>query len=128
MRYIPNTSDDRRAMLQAIGASSIEALFEDIPPQVRERFRPLGLAARSEMDVSATLHALSARNETGGISFLGGGIYDHYIPSLVSHLLSRSEFFTAYTPYQAEISQGTLTAMFEFQSLVCELTGMEVAN
>lgn len=128
MRYIPNTSEDRRAMLSAIGVPTIEALFGDIPLQVRERFRPLGLTARSELDVSATLHAMAAKNRSAETSFLGGGVYDHYIPSLVGHLLSRSEFFTAYTPYQPEISQGTLTAMFEFQTLVCELTGMEVAN
>ena len=129
MRYIPNTAADRRDMLAFIGASSIEELFADIPDSVRSRFQPLGIAARSEMDVASTVSAMAQRNTlTDTVCLLGGGIYDHYVPSIVGHLLSRSEFFTAYTPYQPEISQGTLTAMFEFQTYVCELTGMEIAN
>jgi len=128
MRYIPNTSEDRREMLASIGVPSVEALFSDIPGDVRRRFEPIGLAARSEMDVAGTLAAMAGRNRQDGVCLLGGGIYDHYVPSVVRHLLSRSEFFTAYTPYQPEVSQGTLTAMFEFQTYVCELTGMEIAN
>jgi len=129
MRYVPNTSDDRREMLASIGASSIEELFTDIPSPVSELFQPLGLPARSEMEVASILAAMADRNmQTDAVCLLGGGIYDHYVPSIVGHLLSRSEFSTAYTPYQPEISQGTLTAMFEFQTFVCELTGMEIAN
>ena len=129
MRYIPNTSTDRREMLASIGVSSIEDLFADIPDLVKSRFRPLNLPARSEMEVASVLSDMADRNKpTEAVCLLGGGIYDHYVPSIVSHLLSRSEFFTAYTPYQPEISQGTLTAMFEFQTFVCELTGMEIAD
>ena len=129
MRYIPNTDADRRAMLEAIGLSSLEELFSDIPEEVRTRFEPIGDAAKSELEVAAALGTLAEANSAvQKVSFLGGGIYDHYVPSAVKHVLGRSEFYTAYTPYQPEISQGTLTAMFEFQTLICELTGMEVAN
>lgn len=129
MRYIPNTSIDRREMLASIGVSDIEELFADIPESVRTRFESLGLPAHSEMEVISMLGAMANRNKpTDAVCMLGGGIYDHYVPSIVGHLLSRSEFYTAYTPYQPEISQGTLTAMFEFQTFVCELTGMEIAN
>lgn len=128
--FIPHTPEDIAEMLAAIGAGSIEELFSDIPAEVRERYKPLGLEPKSELEVSRELRRLAAENldPTGFISFLGGGIYDHFIPAVVEQILSRSEFYTAYTPYQAEISQGTLTWMFEFQTLVCELTGMEVAN
>jgi glycine dehydrogenase subunit 1 len=129
MRYIPNTSADQREMLASIGVSSIEELFADIPESVRNRFQPLNLPARSEMEVASVVSEMADRNKpTDAICFLGGGIYDHYVPSVVGNLLSRSEFVTAYTPYQPEISQGTLTAMFEFQTYVCELTGMDIAN
>ena len=129
MRYIPNTDADRKTMLAAVGRSSIEELFADIPQIVKERFQPLGLLPKSEMEVRTELDSLSQANEAASaISFLGGGVYDHYIPSVVRHITSRSEFYTAYTPYQPEIAQGTLTAMFEFQTLLSELTGMEIAN
>ena len=129
MRYIPNTSDDRREMLAAIGASSIEELFSDIPQDILDCFEPLGLSGRSEQEVVADVSSLAGRNRAHeAVCLLGGGVYDHYVPSIVGHVLLRSEFYSAYTPYQPEISQGTLTAMFEFQTLVCELTGMEVAN
>jgi glycine dehydrogenase subunit 1 len=129
MRYVPNTDNDRKEMLSAIGCSSIEELFADIPQEVRNRFEPLGVFPKSEMEVKQELEALSLENElSGSVSFLGGGVYDHYIPSVVSHMILRSEFYTAYTPYQPEMSQGTLTAMFEFQTLICELTAMEIAN
>lgn len=130
MRYIANTGADRRAMLAAIGLSSLEELFHDIPQEVKDRFQPLELPTRSEMEVAQVLKELVILNscQQSSISFLGGGVYDHYIPSVVSHITSRSEFYTAYTPYQPELSQGTLTTMFEFQTLICELTGMEVAN
>jgi len=130
MRYITNTDADRRAMLAAIGKASLDELFDDIPQAVKARFQPLDLPARSEMEVVRYLQELAFLNSDprGRTSFLGGGIYDHYIPSVVFHITARSEFYTAYTPYQPEISQGTLTAMFEFQTLICELMGMEVAN
>ncbi|MGQ9601361.1 MAG: aminomethyl-transferring glycine dehydrogenase subunit GcvPA [Candidatus Bipolaricaulia bacterium] len=128
--FIPHTPGDIAEMLAAIGAGSIDELFSDIPPEVLKRYKPLGLAPRSELEVTHALRELAAENldPTRFISFLGGGIYDHFIPAAVEHILLRSEFYTAYTPYQAEISQGTLTWMFEFQTMVCELTGMEVAN
>jgi glycine dehydrogenase subunit 1 len=129
MRYLPHSAADRREMLASIGLSSVDELFEDIPRAIAESFQPVGLPARSEQEVVAELTSLAARNTAiERLCFAGGGVYDHYIPSLVHHILSRSEFYTAYTPYQPEISQGTLTAMFEFQTLVCELTGMSVAN
>lgn len=128
--FIPHTPEDRRRMLQAIGLDDIEDLFSDIPSEILERFEPLGLDSLSELEAQQLLTQLSERNidPSAYVSFLGGGVYDHYIPSVVDHLISRSEFFTSYTPYQAEASQGTLTWMFEFQTLVCELTGMDVAN
>ncbi len=130
MRYIVNTDSNRREMLAAVGADSVDELFRDIPQEVRDRFRPLGLPERSEMEVRELVEGLSLRNADphAVVPLLGGGVYDHYIPSVVAHVVSRSEFYTAYTPYQPEVSQGTLTAMFEFQTLVCELFSMEVAN
>ncbi|MCS7217121.1 MAG: aminomethyl-transferring glycine dehydrogenase subunit GcvPA [Candidatus Bipolaricaulota bacterium] len=127
--YIPHTERDIEAMLRAVGLPDVEALFSDIPEEVRRRFRPLGLPPRDEIWVSRYIAGLAERS-TGRrlIPFLGAGLYDHYVPPLVGHILARSEFYTAYTPYQAEISQGTLTWMFEFQTMVCELTGLEVAN
>jgi glycine dehydrogenase subunit 1 len=128
--FIPHTPEDVAEMLAVLGAGSIDDLFSDIPPEILRRFKPLGLDPLSEFEVARELRRLAAEDidPTQSISFLGGGVYDHFIPSIVEHLTSRSEFYTAYTPYQAEISQGTLTWMFEFQTLVCELTGMEVAN
>ena len=129
MRYLSHSDADRREMLASIGVSSIDELFADIPAAVADRFRPLGLSGRSEQEVVSTLAGLAARNRAAeAVCFAGGGVYDHYAPSLVDHILLRSEFFTAYTPYQPEVSQGTLTTMFEFQTMVCELTGMDVAN
>ena len=129
MRYIPNTSADRRDMLATIGVDSVEDLFSDIPGEILDRYEPLDRRAQSEQEVVAELGRLAKRNRASdAVCLLGCGVYDHYIPSIVGHVLSRSEFYTAYTPYQPEISQGTLTAMFEFQTLVCELTGMQVAN
>lgn len=116
-------------MLDVVGASSVDDLFADIPQDVLRRFEPLGVAPRSELEVAEEFARLAQTNRAPRrISLLGGGIYDHYIPRAVSHLVGRSEFYTAYTPYQPEISQGTLTAMFEFQTIVCELTQMEIAN
>lgn len=128
--FIPHTPKDQREMLQAIGLTSIDELFADIPHEILERYKPLGVKPLSELEAKQLLTQIAVENinPTGYISFLGGGVYDHHIPSVVSHLITRSEFFTSYTPYQAEASQGTLTWMFEFQTMVCELTGMDVAN
>ena len=129
MRYVPNTDADRRAMLEAIGLSSLDDLFRDIPEAVRSRFEPLGIPGRSEQEVAGEFAALASANAASTkASLLGGGVYDHYSPSIIGHMLSRTEFYTAYTPYQPEISQGTLSVMFEFQTLIAELTGMEIAN
>ncbi len=130
MRFIPVTPDDRETMLAAVGVSSIDELFSDIPEGVRLD-RPLDLpAGMSEMEVASHVGALAARNVPAGglVSFAGAGCYDHHIPSIVGHVTLKPEFFTAYTPYQPEVSQGTLQAIYEFQSLICELTGMDVAN
>ncbi|HJT26773.1 MAG TPA: aminomethyl-transferring glycine dehydrogenase subunit GcvPA [Pyrinomonadaceae bacterium] len=129
MRYIPNSPEERSEMLEAMGLGSAEALFDSIPEDVRLK-RPLNTpAALSEIELLDRFEQMGARNAGAGrISFMGGGAYSHYIPTIVDHILSRSEFFTAYTPYQPEISQGTLQVIFEFQTLVCQLTGMEVAN
>ena len=116
-------------MLEAMGLGSAEALFDSIPEDLRLK-RPLNTpAALSEIELLDRFEQMGARNSGARrISFMGGGAYSHYIPTIVDHILSRSEFFTAYTPYQPEISQGTLQVIFEFQTLVCQLTGMEVAN
>lgn len=127
--HLPHTPDDVRAMLDTIGAPDVDALFADIPTEVRDRNRPLDLPARDELAVHRHLTTLAERSiGLNQVPFLGGGLYDHFIPSVVGHILSRSEFYTAYTPYQPEVSQGTLTWMFEYQTMICELTGMEVAN
>lgn len=127
--YIPHTERDIEEMLAVVGLPDVEALFSDIPEEVRRRFRPLGLPPRDDIWVHRYITSLSQRSKGRElIPFLGAGLYDHYVPSVVGHILSRSEFYTAYTPYQPEISQGTLTWMFEYQTMVCELTGMEVAN
>jgi glycine dehydrogenase subunit 1 len=127
--YIPLTDEDRRAMLATIGASSIDELFAEIPADHRDPALDLP-AAMSEPELMRELQQLAARNRSAGElpSFLGAGAYRHFIPSVVDHIIRRGEFLTSYTPYQPEISQGTLQAAFEFQSLVCELTRMDVAN
>jgi glycine cleavage system P protein (glycine dehydrogenase) subunit 1 len=129
LRYIPNSPEERSEMLEAMGLGSAEELFDSIPEALRLK-RPLNTpAALSEIELLDRFEKMGARNAGAGrISFMGGGAYSHYIPTVVDHILSRSEFFTAYTPYQPEISQGTLQVIFEFQTLVCQLTGMEVAN
>src|SRR5688572_6370755 len=116
-------------MLHAVGLHSTEDLFASIPADILLR-QPLNTpAALSEMELIERFEALAARNRAAlRSSFLGAGAYSHYAPTIIDHLISRSEFFTAYTPYQPEISQGTLQTIFEFQTLVCQLTGMEVAN
>ncbi|MBO8163170.1 MAG: aminomethyl-transferring glycine dehydrogenase subunit GcvPA [Brevibacillus sp.] len=129
-RYLPQTDQDKRAMLEALGVDSIEALFSDIPREVRLN-RKLNISkALSEPELTAYMKKLASKNVNFDthVCFLGAGVYQHYVPSVVNHVISRSEFYTAYTPYQPEISQGELQAIFEFQTMVCELTGMEVAN
>ena len=129
-RYTSITDEDLKAMLGAIGAGSLEDLFADIPASVRLG-RDIDLPpGRSEQEVHEEMSALAARNRHADAetSFLGAGMYDHYVPSLVDALTSRSEFLTPYTPYQPEISQGGLQVMFEFQTAISELTGLPVAN
>ena len=128
--YTSLTEDDLQAMLRAIGVSSIDELFADIPEGVRLR-RPLDLPARRpEQEVHAHLAELAARNTSADdeITFLGAGMYDHYVPALIDSILARSEFLTPYTPYQPEISQGGLQVMFEYQTAISELTGLPVSN
>jgi len=130
MRYVLNTGEDRREMLQIIGAGEMEDLFGDLPPEVRLK-TPLDLPGpMSEPELARHMRDISAENLSldDYACFLGAGAYDHYVPQIVDQLLLRSEFYTAYTPYQPEISQGTLQAIFEYQSLICALTGMEAAN
>ncbi|HUT03216.1 MAG TPA: aminomethyl-transferring glycine dehydrogenase subunit GcvPA [bacterium] len=129
-RYIPNTDADREAMLREIGVNDVGELFADIPAEVRLRRRLKLPESLSEPELMSLMREFSARCASAEqyTYFLGAGCYNHYIPSIIDHVLTRSEFYTAYTPYQPELSQGTLQAMFEFQTLVCQLTGMEVAN
>ena len=130
MRFTPHTEEDRREMLRQIGASSVDELFSDLPAAVRLD-RPLNLPdGLPESEVARLLSSLAARDFDMGkyVSFLGGGAYDRYVPSVVGEMLRRSEFYTAYTPYQPEISQGTLQAIFEFQSLIAALTGLDIAQ
>jgi glycine cleavage system P protein (glycine dehydrogenase) subunit 1 len=130
MRYIPNSAQEREDMLREMGRESISDLFRGIPDHLQLK-RPLRLPpALSETETLDYFRDLAERN-TGGRSiacFLGAGAYDHFIPTVIDTLISRSEFYTSYTPYQPEISQGTLQAIFEFQTLICELTGMDVSN
>jgi glycine dehydrogenase subunit 1 len=128
--YVPITDDDRRAMLQAIGVGALEELFEQVPDECRLG-RPLDLPeAMSEPELLAHLRSLAALNSNADdmLCFLGGGAYDHFVPSIVEDVARKSELYTSYTPYQPDISQGILQAIFEFQTLICELTGMDLAN
>jgi glycine dehydrogenase subunit 1 len=130
LSYVLNTADDRRAMLKQIGVESVEDLFGSIPEGLRLK-RPLKVpVALSEIELTRHLKALAARNRSAddAVCFLGGGSYDHFTPAVVDAIASRSEFYTAYTPYQAEASQGSLQAFFEFQTLICQLTGLDVSN
>ena len=129
MSYIPHTETEIQEMLAQIGVASIDELFDAVPS--RHRFPRLDLpAAMSEMEIAAEMLALSESNDHAGdyANFRGAGAYHHYIPALVNHILLRGEFYTAYTPYQPEVSQGTLQAVYEYQSMMCALTGMEAAN
>lgn len=129
MNYTPATAGDRARMLEAIGVASTSELFDDLPARARSPRLDLP-PALSEIEVTRLLRELSEKNAdlTHHPSFLGAGAYHHYIPSVVNHIVGRSEFFTSYTPYQPEISQGTLQTIYEFQSLICALTGMDIAN
>ncbi len=130
LRYISNTQEDQLKMLSAIGVDDIEELFSDIPNELRlgrEMDIPDGM---SEQELTRYMKGLASKNAHVGTHtcFLGAGAYDHFIPSVVKHVISRSEFYTAYTPYQPEISQGTLQTIFEYQTMICSLTGLNVSN
>ncbi len=128
--YLPLTDEDRQEMIAAIGLNDLEDLFSDIPDSIRLQ-RELDLPpALAESEVISHLNALAAKNRhfQNCRSFMGAGIYDHFIPSIIKHVTGRSEFYTSYTPYQPEISQGVLQAIFEYQTMICQLTGMDVAN
>lgn len=129
-RYLPMTEQDLSNMLETVGVDSTDGLFADIPEKVRMREKLNLKKPADEHQLTKELVQLAKKNINlrTHVSFLGAGVYDHYIPSIVDHIISRSEFYTAYTPYQPEISQGELQAVFEFQTMIAELTGMEVAN
>jgi glycine dehydrogenase subunit 1 len=128
LRYLPKSDSDRREMLKACGLASAEDLFRQIPAEARLN-RPLALApGKSEYEIADYFKTLAQKNANGYASFLGAGVYNHYRPVVVDTVVSRGEFLTSYTPYQSEISQGTLTAIFEFQTMICQLTSMDVAN
>lgn len=129
-RYLPMTDEDKSEMLETIGVESTDDLFSDIPEKIRLKEEMKLKPPENEYALMKELRELSEKNANmlQYTSFLGAGVYDHYIPSVVDHIISRSEFYTAYTPYQPEISQGELQAIFEFQTMIAELTGMDVAN
>ena len=125
--YLPSTAGQKRKMLEAVGVSQIEALYDNVPASIR--LDGLDLApGLSEMEVSAQMRALADKNHVFHTIFRGAGAYDHYIPAIVERVCNKEEFLTAYTPYQAEISQGILQSIFEYQTMLCELTGMDASN
>lgn len=126
-KYIPHTEEDVRKMLEVIGVESIDDLYSDVPSEVIFKEEYDIPEKMSEVELRRHFEELGKKNKNLTV-FAGGGAYDHYSPSTVAHILSRSEFYTAYTPYQPEISQGTLQYIFEYQSMICELTGMEASN
>lgn len=129
MSYLPHTDQEIRAMLDRLGIKDVGELFHDVPAS--KRFPPLNLPdGKSQLEVAAMLETMSQKNVPGGKKafFLGAGIYNHYIPPVVDHIIRRGEFLTSYTPYQPEVSQGTLQAIFEYQTMAAALTGMEVSN
>src|SRR5690348_7328552 len=131
MRYHPLTPDDRLAMIERIGVTSVDALFKDVPVSAVVPLSAFDLPdGQGELEVERKLSRLAAKNAAAGNGpfFCGAGAYKHHVPASVDHLIQRSEFLTSYTPYQPEIAQGTLQYLFEFQTQVAELTGMEVAN
>ncbi|MBP3729789.1 MAG: aminomethyl-transferring glycine dehydrogenase, partial [Lachnospiraceae bacterium] len=126
--FLPSTKEERQEMLSALGLKSPRELFSDVPEKVYID-KALNLpAGRSEMEVARYLKALSEENRQYRLILRGAGAYDHYIPSIVKYIPAKEEFLTAYTPYQAEISQGILQSIFEYQTYICELTGMDVSN
>jgi len=130
MHFLPNTADTEAAILRELKVNSFTDLLQQIPPHILQRCQIDIPQPISEDELAKALTKLANRNidTTNHISFMGGGVYDHFIPTVVDFLISRSEFYTAYTPYQPEVSQGTLQAIYEYQSLICQLTDMEVAN
>src|SRR5262245_33885231 len=128
MRYIPSSPEDQQEMLREIGLNSLEDLFTGIPQNLRLKSLLNLPPALSEPELIERFKGYAEKNASGFVSFLGAGVNDHYIPTVIDSLISRGEFLTSYTPYQAEITQGTLQAIFEFQTLMCQLTGQEVAN
>ncbi|STY31585.1 glycine dehydrogenase [decarboxylating] subunit 1 (glycine decarboxylase) (glycine cleavage system P-protein) [Legionella wadsworthii] len=127
MPYIPHTPEDRKTMLDAIGAQDTQSLFDEIPSSLQYAGFQNMPAGMNEMDMLKEAHKIADKNHNG-ICFMGAGCYEHHIPAAVWDIASRGEFLTAYTPYQAEASQGTLQLLYEFQTMICELTGMDVAN
>lgn len=127
MPYIPSTDNDRQAMLKKIGVENFESLLKGIPSALRFD-RKLNIPALSELELLAEMKTLSETSNGGMVCFAGGGVYDHFIPAAVGSIVSRPEFATAYTPYQPEVSQGTLQVIYEFQTHICRLTGMDIAN
>jgi glycine dehydrogenase subunit 1 len=127
MPFLTNSEEDIKEMLSVIGVNNFEALISNIPKELRFNQKLNIPDPISEVEISQLIESLAKKNKPG-ISFLGGGVYDHYVPAIIGALISRSEFYTAYTPYQPEVSQGTLQSIYEFQSLICELTGMDVTN
>src|SRR6202041_981930 len=128
MRYLPKSPADRKEMLAEIGVASIDDLFSTIPAEYQLK-RDLKVPRQhGESEILDRFRAYAENNAVGYSSFLGAGVYRHYRPVIIDSLVQRGEFLTSYTPYQPEISQGTLMAMFEFQTMICELTGMEIAN
>src|SRR6056297_3337416 len=130
MDYVSNTTQEREYMLKEIGVEAVEEIFDSIPKEIKLE-RELDVAeGMSELELKRHMHEISEVNNSleNYTSFLGAGAYDHYIPGIIDHLISRQEFYTAYTPYQAELSQGTLQVIYEYQSMISELTGMGVAN
>ena len=130
MPYVPNTDRDREEMLREIGVGSIEELFADVPQDLRAKAELDVPGPLSEAELVRHMQRLASMNRTTDdvVSFLGGGVYDHTVPAVVRYVMSMPQFYTAYTPYQAEASQGTLQSIYEFQSLICRLTGLDVAN
>ena len=127
MNYIPHTELEKKEMLKVIGAAGVDDLFKHIPKELRPKSFNIP-EGKSEFEVIEHLKLLSRKNATALTDFVGGGFYDHYIPSAVDALAGRSEFYTAYTPYQPECSQGWLQAIYEYQTVICELTGLDVSN
>ncbi|HAC57382.1 MAG TPA: glycine dehydrogenase, partial [Rhodobiaceae bacterium] len=130
MRYLPLTETDRREMLGVIGAKSVDELFRDVPESARREGLVDLPRRKGELEVERVFAQMAAKNVAAGSVpfFVGGGAYRHHVPAAVDHLIQRSEFLTSYTPYQPEISQGTLQYLFEFQTQVAMITGMDVAN